>query len=129
MHGEDMVMTKQDAGMALLWKNCIENLMDEDEKDRAKSKDWRGSVQALECALHLENTLHKSLLELHHLAAGKSEPHVCDFLPRHYLRPQGQVLMELGKYWTVLRKLGPRLECLADYLLGRLMLDIGDKED
>ncbi|KFO27824.1 Ferritin heavy chain [Fukomys damarensis] len=93
------------------------------------NSDWRGSAQIIECALHLEDTLHKSLLELHRLAASKSDLYLCDFVLRHYLQPQVEVLKELGKYLTVLHKLGPQLECLADYLFGSLTLDDGNKEN
>ncbi|KFO23222.1 ferritin heavy chain-like [Fukomys damarensis] len=91
--------------------------------------DWHGSAQAVECAYHLEDTLYRSLQELHRLAAGRGDPSLCDFLVRTYLQPQVLVLRELSCYLSNLRRVGPRRDGLLDVLFGKLSLDDGGKED
>uniref|UniRef100_A0A9L0S9Z0 Ferritin n=1 Tax=Equus caballus TaxID=9796 RepID=A0A9L0S9Z0_HORSE len=41
--------------------------------------DWENGLKAMECALHLEENVNESLLELHKLATDKNDPHLCDF--------------------------------------------------
>ncbi|XP_063093626.1 ferritin heavy chain-like [Cavia porcellus] len=93
------------------------------------SDDWHGGAWAVECAFHLEDALRQSLMELHRLAASRSDPALCDFLARHYLRPLGPVLKGLGEYLTELRRAGPQREGLVSVLFSRLSLEDRDKED
>ncbi|KAL0627708.1 hypothetical protein AAY473_001018 [Plecturocebus cupreus] len=42
----------------------------------------------MECALHVEQNVNRSLLELRRLATDKSDPHLCDFMETHYQNEQ-----------------------------------------
>ncbi|XP_063085904.1 ferritin heavy chain-like [Cavia porcellus] len=90
---------------------------------RPQSDDWRGGAQAVECAFHLEDTLHQSLLELHGLVAARGDPHLGSILQRRYLRPQARVLGELGAHLNRLRSLGSHLPGLESCLCDGLNLD------
>uniref|UniRef100_A0A2K5RLV5 Ferritin n=1 Tax=Cebus imitator TaxID=2715852 RepID=A0A2K5RLV5_CEBIM len=58
--------------------------------------DWESGLNAMECALHLEKNVNRSLLELHKLAADKNDPHLCDFIETHYPNEQVKSIKELG---------------------------------
>ncbi|XP_032197679.1 ferritin heavy chain-like, partial [Mustela erminea] len=68
--------------------------------------DWENGLNAMECALHLEQSVNQSLLELHELATDKNDPHLCDFIETHYLNEQVKSIKELGDHVTNLRKMG-----------------------
>ncbi|CAO2636838.1 Ferritin heavy chain [Lemmus lemmus] len=70
----------------------------------------------MECALHLEKSVNQSLLELHKLATGKNDPHLCDFIETHYLNEQVKSIKELGDHVTNLRKMGAPEAGMAEYL-------------
>ncbi|CAO2611101.1 Ferritin heavy chain [Lemmus lemmus] len=68
------------------------------------------------CALHLENSVNQSLLELHKLATDKNDPHLCDFIETHYLNEQVKSIKELGDHVTNLCKMGAPEAGMAEYL-------------
>ncbi|XP_035583431.1 ferritin, mitochondrial-like [Zalophus californianus] len=81
--------------------------------------DWENGLNAMECALHLEKSVHQSLLELHKLATDKSDPHSCDFIETHYLNEQVKSIKELGDHVTNLRKMGAPESGMAEYLFDK----------
>ncbi|XP_010622457.1 ferritin heavy chain isoform X2 [Fukomys damarensis] len=68
--------------------------------------DWESRLNAVECALHLEKSVHQSLLELHKLATDENDPHLCDFVELHYLDKQVKLIKQLGDHVTNLPKMG-----------------------
>ncbi|EHB05476.1 Ferritin heavy chain [Heterocephalus glaber] len=89
------------------------------------TNDWHGSVQVVECAIHLENNLRKSFLLLHRLAAEKADPELCDFILTHYLNPQLAVLKNLEECLITLREMRTLRESVENYF-HRLNLDDDD---
>ncbi|XP_074088139.1 ferritin heavy chain-like [Macrotis lagotis] len=89
--------------------------------------DWGGGLRALESALRLEETVNQALLELHRLAADRSDPHLCDFLESHYLEEQVKCIKQLGDHVANLRRMGAPACGAAEYLFDKLTL--GDGED
>lgn len=83
---------------------------------------WHGSIQAKECALHLEEIIHRSLLNLHELAKAKDDAHLCHFLEQHCLDAQAQILKEMCGNWADLRQTRAPEQCLADYFFDKLSL-------
>ncbi|MBZ3886353.1 Ferritin heavy chain [Sciurus carolinensis] len=91
--------------------------------------DWRSGLQAMECALHLEKSINQSLLELHHLATEKGDPHLCHFLQRHFLHQQVLIIQELGEYLTNLRRMEAPEDPLAQFFFDRLTLGRSNKDN
>ncbi|KAM4869965.1 ferritin heavy chain-like [Urocitellus parryii] len=87
--------------------------------------DWESGLNAMECALHLEN---QSLLELHKLATDKNDPHLCDFIETHCLNEQVKSIKELGDHVTNLRKMGAPESGMAEYLFDKHTLGDSDNE-
>ena len=53
-----------------------------------------------------KKSVNQSLLDLHKLATGKDDLHLCDFSKTHYLDEQVKSIKELGDHVTNLRRLG-----------------------
>ncbi|XP_032744840.1 ferritin heavy polypeptide-like 17 [Rattus rattus] len=70
----------------------------------------------------MEMTINQSLLNLHELAKGKDDAHLCDFLGQHCLDQQVHVLKKMGGYLTNLRQMGAPEQGLAEYLFDKLSL-------
>ncbi|XP_034341805.1 ferritin heavy polypeptide-like 17E [Arvicanthis niloticus] len=83
---------------------------------------WQGGLQAMECSFCMEMTINQSLLDLHKLAKGKGDAHLCDFLEQHCLEEQVSVLKKMGGYLTNLRQMGAPEKGLAEYLFDKLSL-------
>lgn len=83
---------------------------------------WHGGLRAMECAFRMEMTINQSLLNLHELAKGKGDAHLCDFLGQHCLDQQVHVLKKMGGYLTNLRQMGAPEQGLAEYLFDKLSL-------
>ncbi|KAF1499266.1 Ferritin heavy chain A, partial [Eudyptula minor] len=66
---------------------------------------WGSALEAAEAALQLEKSVNQALLDLHHLATEKVDPHLCDFLESHYLDEQVKAIKVLGDHITNLRRL------------------------
>ncbi|XP_077650122.1 ferritin heavy chain-like [Urocitellus parryii] len=90
---------------------------------------WHSGLQAMECAFHLEKSLNQGLLELHHLAAERGDPHLCQFLQRHYLHQQVLTIRELAGYLTNLRRIQTLEDPMAEILFDRLTLGRSCKDD
>lgn len=68
----------------------------------------------MECVLHLEKTVNRSLLELDKLATDRNDPPLCYFIGTPYLNEQMKSFKELGDHATYLCKTGvPRPPSLA----------------
>ncbi|XP_077170259.1 ferritin heavy chain A-like [Paroedura picta] len=80
---------------------------------------WGSTLEAMEAALQLEKSVNQALLELHHLAGEKGDPHLCDFLETHYLDEQVKAIKVLGDYITNLRRLGASQGGLGEYLFDK----------
>lgn len=83
---------------------------------------WQGGLQAMESAFRTEMTINQSLLNLHELAKGRGDAHLCGFLEQHCLGEQANVLKKMGGYLTNLRQVGAPENGLADYLFDKLVL-------
>ncbi|XP_006890267.1 PREDICTED: ferritin heavy chain-like [Elephantulus edwardii] len=91
--------------------------------------DWESGLNTMECALHLEKSVNRSLLELHQLATDKNDPHLCDFIETHYLDEQVKSIKQLGDYVTNLHKMGVPDSSLAEYLFDKHTLRDSDCEN
>ncbi|XP_041033513.1 ferritin heavy chain, oocyte isoform-like [Carcharodon carcharias] len=73
-------------------------------------------------ALQMEKNVNQSLLDLHNLSSGNTDPHVCDFLKIHYLDEQVKMIKKLGDHITNLRRLGAPENGMGEYLFDKLTL-------
>uniref|UniRef100_A0A2K5LBB2 Ferritin n=1 Tax=Cercocebus atys TaxID=9531 RepID=A0A2K5LBB2_CERAT len=89
---------------------------------------WESGLNAMECALHLEKNVNRSLLELHKLATDKNDPHLCDSIETLYLNEQVKAIRELGDHVTNLRKMGAPESDSAEYLFDKHTLGDSDNE-
>ncbi|KAL6085759.1 hypothetical protein STEG23_032271 [Scotinomys teguina] len=90
--------------------------------------DWDGILPAMKRAFQLELTLNQSLVALHQLATSKKEAHLCDFLEKHFLNKQVEVLKEMSCHVTNMSQAGSPEDHMVEYLLGKLTLaDINQK--
>nr|XP_053772936.1 ferritin heavy chain-like [Desmodus rotundus]XP_053772938.1 ferritin heavy chain-like [Desmodus rotundus] len=94
---------------------------------RPEGGNWESSLRVLECALHLAQRVHQSLLNLQQLATEKKDGRVCNFLERHYLHEKVMFIQELEDHITNLRKLETPEDSLADSLFDKLTL--GDSKN
>ena len=81
----------------------------------------------MECALCLERSVNQSLLELHKLATGENDPHLCDFMETHYLNEQVEAIKELGDHVTSLCKMGAPGSGMAEHLFDKHTLGHGER--
>ena len=84
--------------------------------------EWGNVLEAMMCALELEKTVNRSLLDLHNLATEKADPHLCDFLESHYLEEQVEAIKKLGDYITNLKRVGAPQNGLGEYLFDKYTL-------
>uniref|UniRef100_A0A8C9P1S8 Ferritin n=1 Tax=Spermophilus dauricus TaxID=99837 RepID=A0A8C9P1S8_SPEDA len=118
------------------WKVCAKKLLELQqlrvrlhETTKPGHDDWHSGLQAMECAFHLEKDVNQGLLELHGLATERSNPHLCQFLQRHYLHQQVLIIRELAGYLTNLRRIQALEDPMAEILFDRLTLGRSCKDD
>ncbi|XP_051898835.1 ferritin heavy chain, oocyte isoform-like isoform X2 [Pristis pectinata] len=80
-------------------------------------------LAAMQRALQMEKDVNQSLLDLHKLSTQHTDPHLCDFLKRHYLDEQGKMIKKLGDHITNLKRLGAPENGLGEYLFDKLSLE------
>merc|ERR1712013_673635 len=68
-----------------------------------------GHRQAMEAALELEKTVNQSLLDIHKVAGGKGDGHLCDFLESEYLTEQVEGIKAVGDLITKMKRAGDGL--------------------
>ncbi|XP_059567102.1 ferritin light chain-like [Myotis daubentonii] len=54
----------------------------------------------MEAALALERNLNQALLELHALGSAHTDPHLCDFLEKHFLDEEVKLIKKMGNQPT-----------------------------
>ncbi|XP_038836159.1 ferritin, middle subunit-like [Salvelinus namaycush] len=81
--------------------------------------EWGNGLEAMQCALQLEKNVNQALLDLHKIASGKVDPHLCDFLETHYLKEQVEAIKKLGDHITNLTKMDAVKNKMAEYLFDK----------
>ncbi|XP_061630625.1 ferritin, heavy polypeptide 1b [Phyllopteryx taeniolatus] len=81
--------------------------------------EWGSGLEALECALQLEKSVNRSLLELQEMAAQHSDPHLCDFIETHYLDEQVKSIKQLADWVSNLQRMGAPQNGMAEYLFDK----------
>ncbi|CAO3612003.1 unnamed protein product [Cunninghamella blakesleeana] len=76
---------------------------------QAPESDWKSAKNAVESALQLEKDVNKSLLNLHKIGDGNSDPQMCDFVEGRYLDEQVQAIKKLADMVTQLNRVGEGL--------------------
>ncbi|XP_072348033.1 ferritin heavy chain B-like [Scyliorhinus torazame] len=92
--------------------------------------EWSNGLEAMQRALQMEKNVNQSLLDLHKLSSGNTDPHLCDFLETHYLDEQVKMIKKLGDHITNLKRLGAPENGTGEYLFDKLTLgetDCGKK--
>ncbi|XP_059496691.1 ferritin, heavy subunit-like [Stegostoma tigrinum] len=89
---------------------------------KPEQHEWGSGLEVMQTALQMEKDVNKSLLDLHKLASGNTDPHLCDFLERHYLDEQVKMIKKLGDHITNLKRLGAPANGTGEYLFDRLTL-------
>ncbi|XP_036178960.1 ferritin light chain-like [Myotis myotis] len=77
----------------------------------------RPTQDAMEAALALERNLNQALLELHALGSTHTDPHLCDFLEKHFLDEEVKLIKKMGNQPTNSPQAG-----LGEYLFKRFTL-------
>ncbi|XP_020385485.1 ferritin heavy chain A-like isoform X1 [Rhincodon typus] len=93
---------------------------------KPEQDEWGNGLEAMQRALQMEKDVNQSLLDLHKLASGNTDPHLCDFLERHYLDEQVKMIKKLGDHITNLKRLGAPENGMGEYLFDRLTLGESD---
>ncbi|XP_072444447.1 ferritin heavy chain A-like [Chiloscyllium punctatum] len=93
---------------------------------KPEQDEWGNGLEAMQRALQMEKDVNQSLLDLHKLSSGHMDPHLCDFLERHYLDEQVKMIKKLGDHITNLKRLGAPENGLGEYLFDRLTLGESD---
>ncbi|XP_072444449.1 ferritin, higher subunit-like [Chiloscyllium punctatum] len=87
---------------------------------KPEQDEWGNGLEAMQRALQMEKDVNQSLLDLHKLSSDHTDPHLCDFLERHYLDEQVKMIKKLGDHITNLKRLGAPENGLGEYLFDRL---------
>ncbi|KAJ7989921.1 hypothetical protein DPEC_G00309500 [Dallia pectoralis] len=85
--------------------------------------EWGTGLEAMQSALHLEKTVNQALLDLHKISSDKVDPHLCDFLEKHYLNEQVETIKKLGDHITNLTKMDSTNNKMAEYLFDKHTLE------
>ncbi|XP_072444310.1 ferritin, higher subunit-like [Chiloscyllium punctatum] len=93
---------------------------------KPEQDEWGNGLEAMQRALQMEKDVNQSLLDLHKLSSDHTDPHLCDFLERHYLDEQVKMIKKLGDHITNLKRLGAPENGLGEYLFDRLTLGESD---
>uniref|UniRef100_A0A8C6D5Y6 Ferritin n=1 Tax=Moschus moschiferus TaxID=68415 RepID=A0A8C6D5Y6_MOSMO len=96
---------------------------------KPENQEWESGLKAMQDALHVEEHINQSLLDLHQLATEKCDPDLCHFLETGYLDQQAKFIKELAGHVSNLSKMGSPESGLAEYLFDKLTLGHGDKKD
>ena len=87
-----------------------------------KQKKQKKTQDAMEATLLVEKNLNQALLELHGLACTRGDPHICDFLKKHFLDEEVKLIKKMGDHLTNLCRLAGPQAGLDEYLFERLTL-------
>ncbi|XP_059496831.1 ferritin, higher subunit-like [Stegostoma tigrinum] len=93
---------------------------------KPEQDEWGNGLEAVQRALQMEKDVNQSLLNLHKLSSDRVDPHLCDFLERHYLDEQVKMIKKLGDHITNLKRLGALDNGMGEYLFDRLTLGESD---
>ncbi|XP_043315661.1 ferritin heavy chain-like [Cervus canadensis] len=96
---------------------------------KPETQEWESGLKAMQNALHVEEHINQSLLDLHQLATEKRDPHLCHILETGFLNQQVEFIKELAGHVSNLSKMGSPEGGLAEYLFDKLSLSDGDKRD
>uniref|UniRef100_G1PZR2 Ferritin n=1 Tax=Myotis lucifugus TaxID=59463 RepID=G1PZR2_MYOLU len=67
--------------------------------------EWGTTQDAMEAALDLEKNLNQALLKLHALGSAHKDPHLSNFLEKHFLDEEVKLIKKMGDQLTNLRRL------------------------
>nr|1RCI_A Chain A, L FERRITIN [Aquarana catesbeiana] len=87
--------------------------------EKPERDDWANGLEALQTALKLQKSVNQALLDLHAVAADKSDPHMTDFLESPYLSESVETIKKLGDHITSLKKLWSSHPGMAEYLFNK----------
>jgi len=68
--------------------------------------EWESALKAVTASLELEQTVHKSLLELHACADKHNDPQMTDFLEGEYLKEQVEAEKEISDLISKMKRAG-----------------------
>uniref|UniRef100_UPI00398EEF3B ferritin heavy chain B-like n=1 Tax=Pristiophorus japonicus TaxID=55135 RepID=UPI00398EEF3B len=99
--------------------------------NKPEQDEWSNGLEVMQRALQMEKNVNQSLLDLHKLSTGSTDPHVsfscgCDFLETHYLDEQVKMIKKLGNHITNLKRLGAPENGLGEYLFDKHTLGESD---
>ncbi|XP_060705187.1 ferritin, middle subunit-like [Hemiscyllium ocellatum] len=86
---------------------------------KPEQDEWGNGLGAMQRALQMEKDVNQSLLDLHKLSSGHTDPHLCDFLEREYLDEQVKMIVIARPPVFILHSLCDTCQqsiCLAYYL-------------
>uniref|UniRef100_UPI00398EF2BA ferritin heavy chain, oocyte isoform-like n=1 Tax=Pristiophorus japonicus TaxID=55135 RepID=UPI00398EF2BA len=92
---------------------------------KPEQDEWSNGLEVMQRALQMEKNVNQSLLDLHKLSTGSTDPHLCDFLETHYLDEQVKMIKKLGDHITNLKRLGAPENGLGEYLFDKHTLGGG----
>ncbi|EHA97713.1 Ferritin light chain 1 [Heterocephalus glaber] len=62
---------------------------------KSSEDEWGKTLDSMEVALALEKNLNQALLDLHALGSAKTDPHLCDFLEKHFLDEEVKLIKKI----------------------------------
>uniref|UniRef100_UPI00398EA6D8 ferritin, higher subunit-like n=1 Tax=Pristiophorus japonicus TaxID=55135 RepID=UPI00398EA6D8 len=96
---------------------------------KPEQDEWSNGLEAMQRVLQMEKNANQSLLDLHKLSTGSTDPHLCDFLETNYLDEQVKIIKKLGDHITNLKRLGAPENGLGEYLFDKHTLGESDSTD
>ncbi|XP_067875828.1 ferritin heavy chain, oocyte isoform-like [Heterodontus francisci] len=108
-HAEKLMKFQNKRGGRIILENIKKPEQDE----------WSNGLVAMQRALQMEKVVNQSLLDLHKLSTGNTDPHLGDFLETHYLDEQVKMIKKLGDHITNLKRLGAPDNGMGEYLFDK----------
>ncbi|XP_067876031.1 ferritin heavy chain-like [Heterodontus francisci] len=93
---------------------------------KTEQDEWSNGLEAMQRALQMEKDVNQSLLDLHKLSTGNTDPHLSDFLETHYSDEQVKMIKKFGDHITNLKRLGAPENSMGEYLFDKLTLGESD---
>uniref|UniRef100_UPI00398F7E73 ferritin heavy chain B-like n=1 Tax=Pristiophorus japonicus TaxID=55135 RepID=UPI00398F7E73 len=93
---------------------------------KPEQDEWSNGLDAMQRALQMEKNVNQSLLDMHTISTGSTDPHLCDFLETPYLDEQVKMIKKLGDHISNLKRLGGPENGMGEYLFDKHTLEASD---
>uniref|UniRef100_UPI00398EF47A ferritin heavy chain B-like n=1 Tax=Pristiophorus japonicus TaxID=55135 RepID=UPI00398EF47A len=119
---------REHAEKLMQFQNCRGGLIILSDIKKPEQDEWSNGLDAMQRALQMEKNMNQSLLDLHKISTGSTDPHVssCGFLGNLEVVEHLKMIKKLGDHITNLKSLGASENGLGEYLFDKHTLGESD---